>query len=258
MSFHQALAFVLRWEGGWADHPSDPGGATMKGITLATYTQWRISQGHKKPTKEDLRSIPDEEVEAIYRQGYWDKCRCDELPLGLALLVFDMAVNAGPSRSIRLLQEALGVSVDGIIGPETLGAARAADPQEAAAEFTARRSMYYASLSTFGTFGLGWMRRTAAALSTATVMAIRSPALSPTLAAPDPIEEGGEPLERTSSMGAYRKLIVAIVGLAIMLAHRHLGLDLSGQEEMIVDMVIAALTAVGVWGLPNEPQPDSR
>ena len=256
--FKRSLRFVRRWEGGWSDHPDDRGGATQYGITLATYTNWRRSQGLPDPSAADLRAITEEEVEAIYQQNYWDACRCDELPPPIALLVFDITVNAGPSRSIRLLQEALGVSVDGIIGPETLGAARAADPQEVAAEFTARRSLYYASLSTFKTFGLGWLRRTADALSTATVMATRSPALSPSLASPDPIEEGEEPLERKSPMGAYRKLVIAIVGLAIMLAHRHLGLDLSGQEEMIVDMVIAGLTAVGVWGLPNETQPDSR
>jgi len=192
--FKRSLLFVRRWEGGWSDHAQDPGGKTNHGITLATYANWRRSQGLPDPSADDLRAISEEEVEVIYQQNYWDACRCDELPPPIALVVFDMAVNAGPSRSIRLLQEALGVSVDGIIGPETLSAAKAADPQAVAAEFTARRSMYYASLSTFRTFGLGWMRRTAAALSTATVMATHSPALSPSLAPPDPIEDGEEPL----------------------------------------------------------------
>src|SRR5690606_12318267 len=173
--FKRSLLFVRRWEGGWSDHAQDPGGKTNHGITLATYANWRRSQGLPDPSADDLRAISEEEVEVIYQQNYWDACRCDELPPPIALVVFDMAVNAGPSRSIRLLQEALGVSVDGIIGPETLSAAKAADPQAVAAEFTARRSMYYASLSTFRTFGLGWMRRTAAALSTATVMASHSP-----------------------------------------------------------------------------------
>lgn len=162
MSFQHALAFVLRWEGGWADHPHDPGGATMRGITLATYTQWRLQQGRKKPTKEDLRNISDEEVQAIYRAGYWGKCRCDELPAGLALLVFDMAVNAGPARAVRLLQATVGEVQDGIIGPRTVAAAAtsyAAGPSALFAEYSARRAHYYGGLSTFRTFGLGWLRR---------------------------------------------------------------------------------------------------
>lgn len=212
--FLRSLRFVRRWEGGWSDHAQDPGGKTNHGITLATYTNWRRSQGLPDPSADDLRAISEEEVEAIYQQNYWDGCRCDELPPPIALLVFDMAVNAGPSRSIRLLQEALGVSVDGIIGPETLGAARAADPQAVAAEFTARRSVYYASLSTFRTFGLGWMRRTAAALSTATVMATSTPALSPSLAPPDPIEDGEEPLSAEPPPAV--SIAIAVVGAAIL------------------------------------------
>lgn len=212
--FKRSLRFVRRWEGGWSDHKDDPGGATQYGITLATYTAWRRSQGLPDPSADDLRAITEEEVEAIYQQNYWDACRCDDLPPPIALVVFDMAVNAGPSRSARLLQEALGVKVDGIIGPETLAAARAADPQKAAAEFTARRALYYASLSTFSTFGLGWMRRAAAALSTATVMAIHSPALSPSLAPPDPIEDGEEPLPTEPSLAVPIAIVAA--GAAIL------------------------------------------
>src|SRR5690625_897685 len=114
--FLRSLRFVRRWEGGWSDHAQDPGGKTNHGITLATYTNWRRSQGLPDPSADDLRAISEEEVEAIYQQNYWDACRCDDLPPPIALLVFDMAVNAGPSRSARLLQEALGVTVDGIIG----------------------------------------------------------------------------------------------------------------------------------------------
>lgn len=212
--FLRSLRFVRRWEGGWSDHAQDPGGKTNHGITLATYTNWRRSQGLPDPSADDLRAISEEEVEAIYQQNYWDACRCDELPPPIALVVFDMAVNAGPSRSIRLLQEALGVTADGIIGPRTLSAARAADPQEAAAEFTARRSMYYAGLSTFRTFGLGWMRRTAAALAYATVMATSTPALSPSLAPPDPIEDGEEPLPTEPSPAV--PIAIVAVGAAIL------------------------------------------
>lgn len=159
-AFVRGLAFVLRWEGGWSDHPQDPGGATMKGVTLATFIAWCAAQGRPKPDKATLKSISDADVEAIYRRNYWDACRCDQLPPALALLVFDMAVNAGPGRAARILQATVGATVDGAIGPQTLAkAAQAGGGVAAVVEFSARRGLHYGSLSTFKTFGLGWMRR---------------------------------------------------------------------------------------------------
>ncbi|MEZ5552415.1 MAG: glycosyl hydrolase 108 family protein [Pseudomonadales bacterium] len=87
-------------EGGWADHPRDPGGATMKGVTLATY---RRHFGAKQD-KNELKNNSDKELERIYRAGYWDVCQCDRLPSGVDYAVFDAAVNSGPGHSIRWLR----------------------------------------------------------------------------------------------------------------------------------------------------------
>lgn len=99
-NFEQSLQYVLVHEGGFADHPSDPGGATMKGVTLATF---RRHFGANKSVN-DLKNITQAQLEQIYRSGYWDKCRCDQLPSGVDYAVFDGAVNSGPGRSAIWLQ----------------------------------------------------------------------------------------------------------------------------------------------------------
>ena len=114
--FKNALKLVLVHEGGWAGHPEDPGGATMKGVTLTVY---RRHYGGNK-SKDDLRNITDAELVKIYRSGYWDKCRCDELPAGVDYVVFDATVNSGPGRSAKWLQGAVGAKQDGGIGPKTI------------------------------------------------------------------------------------------------------------------------------------------
>ena len=108
-NFSNALRHVLRHEGGWSDHPKDPGGATMKGVTLLVY---RRHFGADKG-KNDLRQITEAQLEQVYRSGYWDKCHCDELPTGIDYVVFDAAVNSGPGRGAKWLQAAIGAKQDG-------------------------------------------------------------------------------------------------------------------------------------------------
>lgn len=154
MAFEDALEAILRWEGGFSDHPNDPGGATNFGITIATLRAWRAPA---PVTKEDVRHLTREEAIEIYRANYWNECRCDELPDGVALAVFDSAVNQGVMRARRFLQTAVGVEADGIFGPITMGAVGAADQAELLDEFMARRAVHYASLTAI--FRLGWYRR---------------------------------------------------------------------------------------------------
>jgi lysozyme family protein len=121
-NFLKALEFSLRWEGGFSDHPADKGGATMKGITQATYDAYLRSIG---APSYPVKGIRDEEIEWIYRRNYWDEIKGDGLPFPLSIAVFDCAVNSGPSRSIRLLQAACGgLVIDGIIGAKTIAAAQ--------------------------------------------------------------------------------------------------------------------------------------
>lgn len=98
-------------------------------------------------------------AKAIYKRDYWDAIKGDYLPSMIATLVFDSAVNQGVYRATKLMQKSLGVSVDGVIGKQTLAAAQNADPYEFATLFGAERALHYAALSTFDVFGRGWMRR---------------------------------------------------------------------------------------------------
>jgi lysozyme family protein len=154
-NFASSLAHVLKHEGGWADHPRDPGGATMKGVTLATYSDWLGRQA----TKDELRAISDEHLRTIYKARFWDAVRGDELPSGVDYVVFDMAVNSGPGRAARMLQAAVGATPDGAIGPKTLAAVQAQDPAALIAAFQRSRQNFLEALPTFDAFGKGWTRR---------------------------------------------------------------------------------------------------
>lgn len=154
-NFADALRSVLVHEGGYVDHPRDPGGATNKGITLAVFQRhFGASLG-----KDDLRAITDEQVAHIYRTGYWDKCKCAELPSGVDYVVFDQAVNSGPGRSAKWLQSVIGVAVDGGIGPQTLAAAGNKPAADIINQMCDTRLEFLRGLSHWDTFGRGWQRR---------------------------------------------------------------------------------------------------
>ncbi len=167
-NFETCLAETLSHEGGWADHPKDPGGATMKGVTIATFARFKGRQ----VTRAELRAISDADLRAIYRQGYWSPVRGDDLPAGLDLAAFDPAVNSGVSRAVRWLQVALGVKADGVMGQQTLAAAQAAPPVEAVQRACAARMGFLRGLRTWGTFGKGWSRRVASIEAVAVRMAL--------------------------------------------------------------------------------------
>lgn len=154
MSFAVCLPVILASEGGWSDNPADPGGATMKGITLATYQRYVPDA-----TADDLRNIPDDEVELIYEDGYWKPIDGDSLPDGVDLVTFDFAVNAGPRRAATMLQQAVGVAADGVIGPITLAAVQRAPAPTTIDAYHDLRDAYYRSLANFPTFGVGWLAR---------------------------------------------------------------------------------------------------
>ena len=148
--FDHALDVVLRHEGGYSDHPKDPGGKTRFGITLKTFRRLFPSGNFSKLDKKLAGEI--------YRNDYWDRCRCDDLPPGIDLAVFDCAVNQGPPVARKLLQKAAKVKVDGFIGPITVRTINS-KPGVVLTDFMARRATRYGLLSIFKFFGLGWMRR---------------------------------------------------------------------------------------------------
>lgn len=155
-NFANCLPVTLAFEGGYSDHARDPGGATMKGITLAVYRGYRPGAG-----KSDLRAISQTEVEMIYRNGYWSPIKGDDLPPGVDLATFDFGVNSGVSRASKYLQRALGVAADGKIGNVTVAAARSANGKEVIQRLCGQRLSFVRALSTFDAFGKGWSRRIA-------------------------------------------------------------------------------------------------
>lgn len=155
-NFPPCLNDTLSHEGTWSDDPRDPGGATMKGVTLG-----RFREKYPKATKADLRNISNADLQQIYRDGYWNKGRCEDLPYGVDLATFDYNVNSGPARGVKALQAAIGAKQDGIAGPATVAAARLADPRAVIKRMCAARLGFVMGLPTWKTFGRGWSRRIA-------------------------------------------------------------------------------------------------
>lgn len=165
-NFEASLVKVLRHEGGFFDHPKDPGGATNMGITHRVLSAWR----RKPVTKQDVKNLTKEEATKIYRSQYWMPIRGDELPDGVDYVVFDYAVNAGVAQAAKTLQRIVGVKADGVIGAITLAAVERYNPSELIRAFSAKRIGFYQSLVTFKWFGRGWTRRVREAEQAALLM----------------------------------------------------------------------------------------
>lgn len=154
-NFDACLAETLIHEGGFSDHPRDPGGRTMRGVTQRTYDAWRGRQGMPPA---DVKNVSPAELSKIYRGEYWDKVRGDELPKGVDLAVFDFAVNSGVPRAVRTLQELVGADVDGIIGPKTLDLAKRYEGR-LHEDICDERLRFLRRLTTWPSFGKGWQTR---------------------------------------------------------------------------------------------------
>ncbi|WAX93607.1 hypothetical protein N7E70_018190 [Aminobacter sp. NyZ550] len=195
-NFPRALSLVLKHEGGWSDHPADPGGATMKGVTLANFRRY------VKPdaTKDDLRKITDAQLATVYRRYYWDAVHGAELPDGIDYAVFDFAVNSGPGRAAKYLQGVVGVVQDGRIGPATLAATRAMMRATVINDLCDKRMKFLRSLKTWPTFGRGWTSRVSGVRSEALKMAapnvgegVKSKPSMPAPSKPAPAQHPAEP-----------------------------------------------------------------
>ena len=145
-----AIAFVLEQEGGYTLDPNDPGGETNFGISKKAYPN------------EDIKNMTVDRASQIYERDYWIPCHCDQLPAPFAIAVFDTAVNQGTGTATKILQRALKLTADGIIGPNTLNAANSAGPR-AVKLFLAERLASYARLmaaqSNLLVFAVNWSFR---------------------------------------------------------------------------------------------------
>lgn len=137
-NFRRSIPLVLKHEGGFVNDPKDVGGATNKGITLTTFRKYIKPKG----SVNDLRKITDEQAIDVYKQYYWDACRCDMLPTGVDHAVFDFAVNSGNNRSKEFLQSIVGTTVDRRIGPATLKAVNAMAPAKLVEAICDERAEY--------------------------------------------------------------------------------------------------------------------
>jgi lysozyme family protein len=152
-NFKECLDLVLKSEGGWVNHPSDPGGETNLGVTKRV---WEEYVGHPV---ESLKKLTKEDVAPMYEQKYWRPCYGEVLPRGLDFVVFSMGINAGTGRSIKLLQLSIGCVPDGVIGPTTRGLISDSNSATLIAKFSESRREYYRSLKNFPIFGKGWLSR---------------------------------------------------------------------------------------------------
>ncbi|MER9306594.1 glycosyl hydrolase 108 family protein [Mesorhizobium sp. M0496] len=182
-NFARALALVLKSEGLWSDNPADPGGATMKGVTLANFRRY-VKAG---ATKADLRKISDDQVATVFRRFYWDAVLGAELSDGVDHAVFDFAVNSGPGRAAKYLQAAVGVAQDGRIGPATLAAVKAKPAGVVIDALCDARLAFLKRLPTWTTFGRGWSDRVRSVRVQALLMSAQRPAVP--VAAPAPVPQ---------------------------------------------------------------------
>lgn len=155
MNFDQAFERLIGHEGGFIDHPADPGGATNFGISRRSYPG------------EDIEHLTLDRAKLIYRRDFWGPAGCDAVPDTVRFDLFDMAVNAGVGKAVRTLQTAVGETADGIIGPRTLQAIQSMPSARLVARFNGHRLEHMASLPQWPAFGRGWCRRIASNLQEA-------------------------------------------------------------------------------------------
>lgn len=154
-NFDAALKAILHHEGGYVHHKLDPGGMTNLGVTKRVWEEW---VGHEVDEKA-MRALTPADVDTLYRRKYWDRIRGDDLPTGVDYAVFDAAINSGPGRAAKWLQQTVGAVPDGAIGAGTLGKVAAMEPAAIIQKYQETRLAFMQSLPTWDTFGKGWGRR---------------------------------------------------------------------------------------------------
>ncbi|KHQ51085.1 glycoside hydrolase family 108 protein [Mameliella alba] len=243
-NFDRALALVLQHEGGYVNHPDDPGGATNRGVTQRTYNAWLRRRGE---LAQDVRNITTPEVHAIYRAQYWDIVRGDDLPNGLDYAVFDFAVNSGPRRATEFLQRILGVEVDGALGEVTLAAAHEADAIGTIADLCDNRLAWLKRLRHWPTFGRGWSRRVSEVRSVGIEMA-RGRGVSADNPGPPPApapQTGTEPRTRAKAQAADNADTLTAGGVLTGLLGG--ATQTEGAVQLLLVVGVLALVGFIIW-----------
>ena len=154
-NFDKCLEMLLHHEGGYVNNVHDKGGMTNLGVTKRVYDKWI----DRESTEEEMRNLTPEDVAPIYKKNYWDRVKGDLLPSGLDWACFDWAVNSGSGRPAKAVQRAVGATVDGAIGKQTVGLIMEKDPEFIIDYVYTVRKSFYESLDDYKHFGRGWSRR---------------------------------------------------------------------------------------------------
>ncbi len=236
-SYDEALRRLLVHEGGYSNHPSDPGGPTNFGITIFDYRKYTMPDA----AAADMRAMKVDEAKAIYRAKYWDAQRCGELPAGVDFAIFDYGVNSGIGRSGKVLRRLLGLSdASSVVNDEVVRAARAADARRLIVDICDERLRFLHALKTWPVFGAGWGRRVAEVKAAALAMAAGAARSEP--AAANAPGRGVVPLEKTAQRGTAGGIVVAGAAAASQ-AHQ------TGARPVLIIVIVvaAAVLAAGGW-----------
>lgn len=244
-NYDACYAITLKWEGGYVNHPKDPGGATNRGVIQRVYDGYRRRKG--LPT-QSVRAISDDEVREIYRTQYWNAVRGDDLPAGVDLAVWDFGVNSGPSRAIKYLQRILGVRQDGKIGEVTLAAVAERDPRELAVKLCNDRLAFVMRLRTWPTFGKGWKRRIDSVRTAAARMAMNAPQKPQEVEPEEPQAKAEGPPAVTKQEGFWAKVGALVTSMGAGVASILQGLD----WRVGIALVIVAGVIVGAYWLKTK------
>jgi len=154
-NWEKAFALTLKHEGGYVNHPLDPGGRTNLGVTQRSWEAWL----GRSVTEAEMKALTPEMVKPFYKKQYWDRIKGDQLPSGVDFAAYDFAVNSGVTRASKVLQEVAGAIQDGIIGPRSLEAINAVPPDEMIDAICMIRLQFLKNLKNWSTFGKGWNTR---------------------------------------------------------------------------------------------------
>jgi lysozyme family protein len=249
------LAKVLRHEGGYSNHPKDPGGATMKGVIQRVYDAFRKEKG--LPVRS-VKSITEDEIAAIYDKNYWDKIRGDDLPSGVDYCIFDGAVNSGPGQATKWAQRAVKVGVDGVMGQVTVDAIKVRNPREVIDNICDQRLAFLRRLDHYPTFKKGWEARVADVRKIAKQMTVRGPVEEPkrmeaeeTAKAPASTTKttetpAGNVATKTTTFGIGGALLWALEKFETLSGKVS---ELSGMSPTVASYVLGALVVMAFGGI---------
>lgn len=218
-NLHLALKLTAGSEGGFSNNPKDPGGATMKGVTLKTYTAYRLAKHLAKPTISDLKRISDAEVEDIFVRQYWAPVHGDELPAGLDIIVPDFSFNSGAGQAVIELQRiltALGFDTegaDGKFGEHTraaiIAAMRGVGEDRVINAYQDKRLAFMQSLSHWKDFKNGWTTRVKEMRANGLNVAHGDPTFQPT---PVVMAKADPAATKTTALAGAKPILTAIGG----------------------------------------------